>query len=183
VRRILSILRIALTLLSLFLCIASIVFWIRSRHVTDSVALTSSPIQWSLSIGSGTVSLVRNKSWYEPDELKRGTTQTRYERSLLGFGTKQSEQSDKWLNQSGTRTIIYATVIRTYYAPLWFCVIVFSIFPLLQYPRLLRRFYRHRHGLCPRCGYDLRASPANCPECGTSVFKKQNEKVPLPKRC
>jgi hypothetical protein len=174
------ILRNALTLLSLLLCIASVVFWIRSRHVTHSVALTSLPIQWSLSTSSGTVSLVRSKSWYEPDDLKKGITPTHHERSLLGFGTKQSEQPDKWVNHSGTRTIGYTTVIRTYYAPLWFCVIVFSILPLLQYPRLLRRFYRRKHGLCPDCGYDLRASPDNCPECGKTVHKKEQQKHSLP---
>ena len=31
---------------------------------------------------------------------------------------------------------------------------------------LLRRKNRARHGRCPDCGYDLHATPNQCPECG-----------------
>ena len=52
--------------------------------------------------------------------------------------------------------------------PYWKLFLLLAAGPLLwACHRLLPR--RRPAGLCPRCGYDLRATPGRCPECGTSA--------------
>jgi len=52
------------------------------------------------------------------------------------------------------------------YFPLWALCALFAIGPGAVVLRRLRA-NRGRVGICRRCGYDLRATPDRCPECGT----------------
>jgi hypothetical protein len=47
----------------------------------------------------------------------------------------------------------------------WVLCLIFSIWPAVVGVRWWKR-KRKRPGMCRKCGYDLRASPERCPECG-----------------
>lgn len=66
---------------------------------------------------------------------------------------------------SGTNGPHYAYSNRLIAFPYWFAVFWFMLLPL----HLLLKRRRHvSPGCCRKCGYDLRATPGRCPECGTA---------------
>lgn len=58
------------------------------------------------------------------------------------------------------------TAKTTHFVPTPALAILFLILPALAYRSRVIRMARKRAGLCPDCGYDLRATPSRCPECG-----------------
>jgi hypothetical protein len=69
------------------------------------------------------------------------------------------------LGSSGAANVIWL--------PHWLLLLFLSIAPL-NWLLGQRQRKRKEMGLCLNCGYDLRATPDRCPECGTSVKMTAN---------
>jgi hypothetical protein len=77
---------------------------------------------------------------------------------VLGF-TLGTDQSTTWR---------YNVLI----VPYWFLEGVMVGVAVLAWRAVLRRERWVKAGRCARCGYDLRATPERCPECGLEVASR-----------
>jgi hypothetical protein len=78
--------------------------------------------------------------------------------NLFGFAFESRDDWAYW-------TQIFA-------CPYWFILLLTAIMPaarLIGWRRRRARRLRMAFGLCQRCGYDCRATPERCPECGTTL--------------
>jgi hypothetical protein len=156
--------------------------WLRSYRLSDKVTLTRDDGTRSLRSAQGSVVLGLYLANYKPRPTEpSGIAYTRGEPSsaqwdLMGVLFLCYDSSAKlvewqhagfaWSHRRSNRDLIVTAV-----APFWSLGAATAAFPLGCTALRLRSRRRRRRtpGLCPTCGYDLRATPHRCPECGTAT--------------
>ena len=83
-------------------------------------------------------------------------------RRLLGFGVARRVH----VSRTKDGRMYYSGWERWVTAPHWAVVLATGAPPVLWLVRRRVRGRRRDPRLCPTCGYDLRATPGRCPECG-----------------
>jgi hypothetical protein len=165
---------------SAVLCVGVCVLWVRSYRVEDTVEWRRVDGRRRLKSAPGHLVLAMDLAdWsHQPREFY-GVT---YERQsptpaevetvamyALNIGPSDSFVHRQWAGFAWWRWAGRGgSSIARLVVPHWSVVLASALVPLWW---SISRWYvsrrrRRRAGLCPRCGYDLRATPDRCPECG-----------------
>ena len=91
--------------------------------------------------------------------------------SSIRYGLSQYPSRAKYLEPRLSSTGLYWAIS----IPFWLPMLITVAIPLWVAAGQWRRRRRAGAGLCPMCGYDLRATPDRCPECGTIPIAKASE--------
>jgi hypothetical protein len=160
-----------LTLLSLLLCVAVVVLWMRSYWASDWATVELPRPAWDVGQGyvftrRGGVGVVSDKGGAldlaEPEWITR---------SPMTYGAAGWPE-ETLPNRAGfsamtvplSRGVLYSASV-----PCWFLALITGAAPVAWLLHNRRARHRTRAGYCRSCGYDLRATPGRCPECGTDT--------------
>jgi len=156
-----------LSVFSLLLCFATLALWIRSRGTADFAGFQGEGRGFWLDSGRGSL-FVGTAAITFPHALDSGTGffHSREKISLVLWQPAQGIGSFRAFSDSDANHF-WITF------PHWFLAIVFAVLPAYWLGSFVRSRRARCEGLCTKCGYDLRASPDRCPECGTVLAKPE----------
>jgi hypothetical protein len=177
----------ALTVLSLVLCVATVALWIRGYVISDEFYRGAyedigDRTYWTQDIvfvGRGGVGVMRGAQGLSAGFRGLGHSfHTTYPAAYPNFninsvapgsesawaGFRYAKVSVPDPRRSRPKAYLWELVV-----PLWPVVALTALLPAFRVWRWHRR--RFAAGRCQKCGYDLRATPDRCPECGTIPTK------------
>jgi hypothetical protein len=155
----------ALTVLSLLFCLATAGLWVRSYRLGESIGWRRGNTLYYAVNGRGGMGLATTnvgEGIYSP-----GWNYNAWSRPSYGRGGWP--QSSFW-NRHGfvfTKAELFTGIL----VPAWLLVSIFLSLPSVRFIVFCVRRRRIQRGGCATCGYDLRATPDRCPECGTISTK------------
>ena len=170
-----------LSVLSLLLCLATLVLWVRSYWRYDALVCRPEPEpqgpfhSWFIQSFVGELGFVDQR----PETRVMDRPIPRWEfvnwpanqgLALKVIRDNVSPTASGWFLGFGFLVVPLPEPIEIYAIafPHWFLALLFAVLPALLLRSLSSSRKRHRAGLCCKCGYDLRATPDRCPECGTA---------------
>jgi hypothetical protein len=169
---------------SLVLCLAVCALWVRSYRLSDQLLWTAADGQGLVKSAKGhlvvhayldrnTTPIPRRPATkreisYRRDEAFGPSIDLAEILFLCADATARVAQWQHggfaWQRRQSSRDVVAVAV-----APFWSLATVTAV-PALGWTLCrLRSRRRLADGLCPACGYDLRATPHRCPECGRRI--------------
>jgi hypothetical protein len=166
-----------LSVLSLLLCVATCALWVRSYRGGDMLPVRFAGQPWRLATLEGWAQLDNRPrvmeafdammEWADND-VKADVERDRRHKVFIDALNRGVSADLPPVVVTGRPPYVPEAAVQPL-APLGLIASVFAVPPVVLVVLRRRSWARRRNerrGLCPACGYDLRASPDRCPECG-----------------